>query len=93
MRDGARRDDVLLLAYPSVQSADARILAELSASGKTVAVVVDDIGQLRVLDDAARASHTRVRVVLDLDVSYRPLPRFSRSLRAHARSRASRWRG
>ena len=63
----------LLLAYPVARAADAALLAGANAGGATAAVVVDCVEHLEVLAGAARAAGTRVPVVLDLDVSWRPL--------------------
>lgn len=62
-----------LLAYPVIERQDARLLAELSASGADVAVVVDDPAHLAVLDAAATERETTLDVVVELDVAYRPL--------------------
>jgi D-serine deaminase-like pyridoxal phosphate-dependent protein len=63
----------LLLAYPTAQPSDAAILASLTQDGKTVSVVCDDEAQLDVLDAAARALGVKVRVTIELDVSFRPV--------------------
>ncbi len=69
----ARGEPDLLLAYPTARADEAALLADANASGATAAVVVDSAEQLDVLASAARARRTRVPVVLDVDVSYRPL--------------------
>ncbi len=58
----------LLLGYPTLQPRDAALLARVGA-----ATVVDDPAQLDVLDAAGRAAGTRVKVVIDVDMSWRPL--------------------
>ncbi len=63
----------LLLAYPVARAADAALLAGANAGGATAAVVADCVEHLEVLAGAAREAGTRVPVVLDLDVSWRPL--------------------
>jgi D-serine deaminase-like pyridoxal phosphate-dependent protein len=65
--------DDLLLAYPTVQPCDAKALAAVARSGKTVSTVVDDVEQLAVLEEAAGAADVRLGVVVELDVSYRPV--------------------
>lgn len=64
--------DDILLAYPTALPSDARILAKLSARAR-VAVVCDDAAQLDVLESAAAAAGSTVLVVVELDVSYRPI--------------------
>ena len=63
----------LLLAYPVARAADAALLAGANAGGATAAVVVDCAEHLELLAGAARGAGTCVPVVLDLDVSWRPL--------------------
>jgi D-serine deaminase-like pyridoxal phosphate-dependent protein len=63
----------LLLAYPTVSSDDTALLARTNAAGATAAVVVDCVEHLEPLARAARAQSTRVPVVLEVDMSFRPL--------------------
>jgi len=63
----------LLLAYPTVQAADTALLARANAAGATAAVAVDAVEHLEALAGAAREQRTAVPVVLDVDVSWRPL--------------------
>ena len=65
-------DDVLV-AYPTMQPSDAKIVAESNARGATVRLVADDPRHLDVANDAARAVGARVPIVVDIDVGYRPL--------------------
>lgn len=67
--DGARD---LVLAYPTVQAADAGALAEANRRSRAAAVV-DDEAQLAPLAAAARAAGTRIPVVIDVDMSWRPV--------------------
>lgn len=62
----------LLLAYPTLQPADVAALAGANASARAAAVV-DDRAQLGPLAAAARAAGTRIPVVIDVDMSWRPL--------------------
>lgn len=65
--------DDLLLAYPTAQRSDVELLASLAKDGKRVSVVCDDDAQLDALDAAARAAGTTLRVIIELDVSFRPI--------------------
>jgi len=65
--------DDLFVAYPSVQPSDARTLAELSASGFTVALMVDDPEQLPPLEAAAREVGATIPLMVEVDMSWRPL--------------------
>ena len=66
----AARD--LLLAYPTVQAGDVAALADANRRAHA-ACVVDDVAQLAPLAAAARAAGTRIPVVIDVDMSWRPL--------------------
>jgi D-serine deaminase-like pyridoxal phosphate-dependent protein len=63
----------LLLAYPTARRSDAELIAGANARGATAAVIVDDVAHLEALDAAASAAKTRVPVVVDIDLSYRPV--------------------
>lgn len=65
--------DDLLLAYPTVQPDDVAVIAQLAARGARVSVIVDSPAHLGPLDAAAKVAGTRVPVVIDVDVAYRPL--------------------
>jgi len=62
----------LVCAYPTLQPADAAALADANRHARAAAVV-DDAAQLPPLAAAARAAGTRVPVVIDVDMSWRPL--------------------
>jgi D-serine deaminase-like pyridoxal phosphate-dependent protein len=67
--EGARD---LLLAYPTAQPADLALLAEANRSA-TAAVVIDCAEHADALDRAAARAGTRIPVVVEVDMSYRPL--------------------
>lgn len=70
----------LLCAYPSLQAADVDALAE--ASRRTaVHAVCDAVEQLAALDAAARRAATVVGVVVEIDLSYRPIERLHLGVR------------
>jgi D-serine deaminase-like pyridoxal phosphate-dependent protein len=62
----------LLLAYPTVQPQDAAAIARANTFSHA-AIVVDDANQLGVLATAARDAQTRIPIVIDVDMSWRPL--------------------
>ncbi len=70
----------LLCAYPSVQAAD---VDALSAASRRTAVraVCDAVEQLAALDAAARRAETVVGVVVEIDLSYRPVERLHLGVR------------
>ena len=63
--------DDILVAYPSVQASDCRLIAAANARGSTVAIVVDSDEHLEPLAVAARAHGTVIPVVIEADLSYR----------------------
>lgn len=67
----------LLLAYPTMSEADAKMLAEINArDGFTAAVVVDCEEHLAILADAANAVKTAVPCIIEIDLAFRPLGSF-----------------
>jgi D-serine deaminase-like pyridoxal phosphate-dependent protein len=62
----------LLLAYPTVQRADVDAIAGASRLAN-VATVCDDVEQLEALAAAGERNGLRPRVVVDVDMAYRPL--------------------
>lgn len=68
-----RGEKDLLLAYPVARPDDAARVARANAGGATASVVVDSREHLDVLAVAAREMGTRIPVVLELDVAWRPL--------------------
>jgi D-serine deaminase-like pyridoxal phosphate-dependent protein len=62
----------LLLAYPTVNRRDCDALAAANKSAHA-AVVADDAAQLPPLAEAARAAGVTIPVVIDVDMSWRPL--------------------
>jgi D-serine deaminase-like pyridoxal phosphate-dependent protein len=65
--------DDLLVAYPSVRAADLDALADATAAGKTVSIVVDAPAHLEALSRKGMERGVTLSAVVDLDVSYRPL--------------------
>jgi D-serine deaminase-like pyridoxal phosphate-dependent protein len=68
-----RGEKDLLLAYPVSRESDAAQVAEANAAGAEAAVVADSREHLELLGAAARARRVRIPVVLEVDVSWRPL--------------------
>ncbi|MFD7652481.1 amino acid deaminase/aldolase [Actinosynnema sp. NPDC059797] len=66
--------DDLLVAYPTVDVEALRRLAADDKARARVTVVVDSVEHLDVVRAALGADHPEVRVCLELDVSWRPLP-------------------
>jgi D-serine deaminase-like pyridoxal phosphate-dependent protein len=63
----------ILVAYPTALSRDARLVAAAVAEGATIALVADAAEHLAVASAAAAEAGVRLPVVVDVDVSYRPL--------------------
>lgn len=68
-REGVRD---LMLAYPTLQSSDAAHLARANTTA-IAATVVDDAAQLPPLSQAARDANVTIPVVIDVDMSWRPV--------------------
>ena len=65
----------LLLAYPTMHPADVAALANANRRARA-ASVVDDAAQIPPLATAARAAGTRIPIVIDVDMSWRPVAAF-----------------
>jgi len=65
--------DDFLLAYPTVQASDLRILADLTRAGKTVRMVVDCPEHLEALSWAGKEAGVVISACLEVDLAYRPL--------------------
>ncbi|GDY31123.1 amino acid deaminase/aldolase [Gandjariella thermophila] len=66
--------DDLLIGYPTVDRSALRDLAADERAGNTVTVMVDSTAHLDVVDDALGPAHPEVRVCLEVDAGWRPLP-------------------
>src|ERR1700749_1286090 len=64
----------LLVAYPTADRAALRALAADDAARQHVTVTIDSAAHLDFIDATLGAGHPAVRVCLDLDMSWRPLP-------------------
>lgn len=63
----------ILVAYPTVLSADAELLVDLSRSHLgQIKLVVDDEAQVQLLAQAARARGAELSLVIEVDASFRP---------------------
>jgi D-serine deaminase-like pyridoxal phosphate-dependent protein len=67
--------DDLLVAYPTADRAALRALAADDAAREHITVTIDSAGHLDFIDATLGAGHPAVRVCIELDVSWRPLPR------------------
>lgn len=63
----------LLLAYPTVRARDLGALADANAHGATAAMVVDCEQHLAAMERAATERGVDLPVVIEVDVSYRPV--------------------
>src|SRR5580704_1298772 len=71
---GCGISDDILVAYPTVDRAALRALAADDAAREQVTVTVDSAAHLDFIDAALGPGHPPIRVCLDLDMSWRPLP-------------------
>jgi D-serine deaminase-like pyridoxal phosphate-dependent protein len=63
----------ILVAYPTVDHTALRRLAADAHARASVAIVIDSVGHLDLVDAALGTDHPEIRVCLELDVSWRPL--------------------
>ena len=63
----------ILVAYPTAQPHDARLVAAAVVSGASIMLTADAPEHVAVASRAAGAAGVRLPLVVDVDVSYRPL--------------------
>jgi D-serine deaminase-like pyridoxal phosphate-dependent protein len=63
----------VLIAYPTAQRSDLELFADLTRRGVTVSIVVDSIQHLDLLEAAGAAAGVKLAVIVEVDMSYRPL--------------------
>ncbi|WP_245900706.1 amino acid deaminase/aldolase [Prauserella shujinwangii] len=66
--------DDIVIAYPTVDHEALRALAADPGARAAITLMVDSTEHLDVVDDALGPGHPDVRVCLELDASWRPLP-------------------
>jgi D-serine deaminase-like pyridoxal phosphate-dependent protein len=66
--------DDILVAYPTADRVALRVLAADDSARRHVTITVDSAAHLDFIDDALGDGHPDIRVSLELDVSWRPLP-------------------
>ncbi|HEX3716190.1 MAG TPA: amino acid deaminase/aldolase [Trebonia sp.] len=64
----------LLVAYPTADRAALRALAADDAARQHITITIDSAGHLDFIDATLGTGHPAVRVCVDLDMSWRPLP-------------------
>ena len=71
---GCGMSDDILVAYPTADRAALRALAADEAAREHVTVTIDSAGHLDFIDATLGPGHPPIRVCLELDMSWRPLP-------------------
>jgi D-serine deaminase-like pyridoxal phosphate-dependent protein len=66
--------DDLLVAYPTADRSALRALAADEAARAQVAITVDSAAHLDFIDATLGAGHQAIRLCIDIDMSWRPLP-------------------
>ena len=64
--------DDLLVAYPSVQASDIKILCDMTAAGANVSLMADCEAHLDAMGRAGRDAGLTLRAAIEVDMSYRP---------------------
>lgn len=71
---GAGVSDNILVAYPTANREALRALAADSAARQHITITVDSLAHLDFVDQTLGEDHPDLRLSLELDVSWRPLP-------------------
>ncbi|WP_020501597.1 amino acid deaminase/aldolase [Sciscionella marina] len=67
----------IVVAYPSVDRGALRELAAREPARGSITIMIDSPAHLDLIDTALGRDHPRIRVCLELDASWRPLPALS----------------
>jgi D-serine deaminase-like pyridoxal phosphate-dependent protein len=73
LHDVGTSDDILV-AYPTADRASLRALAAHDDARRHITITVDSTAHLSFIDETLGDGHPDIRVSLELDVSWRPLP-------------------
>lgn len=71
---GAGTSDDILVAYPTADRAALRALAADDGARRSIAITADSVEHLNFIDEALGDGHPEIRLSLEIDVSWRPLP-------------------
>jgi D-serine deaminase-like pyridoxal phosphate-dependent protein len=64
--------DDIIIAYPSVQPTDMNLMADMTASGKTISLMADSVEQLKAMSETGVNAGVTLKACIDVDMSYRP---------------------
>ncbi|CAM3611063.1 amino acid deaminase/aldolase [Kibdelosporangium persicum] len=67
-------DTDILVAYPTTDHAALRDLATDPEAARVISVIADSTGHLDLIDSALGADHPPIRVCLEFDAAWRPMP-------------------
>ena len=62
-----------IIAYPTVQPSDLKLLAEITQKGVKASLMVDSEEQLKRISEAGETAGVILKACLELDMAYRPL--------------------
>jgi D-serine deaminase-like pyridoxal phosphate-dependent protein len=65
--------DDFIVAYPTVQPSDIKLLVNLTRRGKKVTLMIDSVEHLRILSEAGEKAGLVLNACLEVDCAYRPL--------------------
>ncbi len=65
--------DDMIVAYPTIQSSDLALMAQMARAGKKVMLMVDNLAHLKALSGAGQKAGVEILACLEVDMAYRPL--------------------
>jgi D-serine deaminase-like pyridoxal phosphate-dependent protein len=65
--------DDFIVAYPTVQPSDLKLLVKLTKKGKRISLMVDSIEHLKILSEAGQKSGKVLNACIEVDCAYHPL--------------------
>ncbi len=63
----------MIVAYPTIQACDLRLMAEMTRAGKQVTLMVDNLNHLRALSQAGQQAGVVIHACVEVDMAYQPL--------------------
>ncbi len=73
-RDTPLADTDILVAYPTTDHAALRDLAADPEAARVISVIADSAAHLDLIDAALGVDHPKIRICLEFDAAWRPLP-------------------
>ena len=65
--------DNMIVAYPTIQSSDMELMAQMTKEGKKVMLMADNLEHFKALSQAGQKAGVEILACIEVDMAYRPL--------------------